>query len=185
MPVRFSFDEDTLQRSRVLLRNLPGGYEKALARSINRALSGMRTDAVKLTRESFTAKARPLRDSISFKRAKPSDLNGEFISRGSRLGLGEFAVRPRTDTTGRRRRRVTAKVRRGEPFEVKRGFVWNRGVFRRSGAARLPVEHMTGRAAPEMMEDPEVMEKLTDAANDRLEKRLRHETQALLEGHSK
>lgn len=183
MVLKFTFDENTLQHARVMLKGLPGGYEKALARSINRALDGMRSDAVKLTRESFTVKARPLRDSITLRKAMPKDLNGEFASRGSRIGLAQFSVRPRSDTTGRRRRRVVAEVRKGESSEVQNGFVWNRSVFRRRGKARLPIERQTGPAAPEMMEDTVVLDELTDAANDRLEKRLRHETRALLEGH--
>ena len=99
------------------------------------------------------------------------------------IGMRSDAVRPQTDTTGRRRRPVKAEIHRGEKFTVPRGFVWNKQVFARTSAARLPIEKQTGPAAPEMIEDLNVFDQLQERAQQRLRQRLNHESQAVLKGY--
>ena len=182
MKLGLKLDEKSVLKAQEKLKDVQDGYEKACSRAINRTLQGMRKDAVQLTREEYTVKATPLRKSITIKRANAKNLNGTFISRGERLGLMHFNVRPQTDTTGNKRRKVRAEVKRGERFEVPRGFVWNRNVFQRVGRERLPIDRQTGRSAPEMMEDDAVFDSLADGANQKLKKRLAHETEAILRG---
>lgn len=185
MSVSLEIDDKALTSAQKLLSNLSGAYEKAASRAINRTLTHVRSDAVKEVREEFTVKAKPLRDSVSIKRAKPQRLQGEFKSSGRSLGLMQFRVNPKTDTTGNRRRRVTAQVRKGEKFEVNKGFVFNRQVFRRVSKARLPVERQTGPSAPQMIGENEIFEKVSLNADEFLQKRLAQETRAILEGHVK
>lgn len=182
MSIRLSLDAKQQARIAAALQNAPQAYEKVCARAINRTLTGMRTDAVKLSRETYTIKATPLRRSIKLQRARPNKLQGEFVSRGANLSLMAFKVRPQTDTTGKRRRPVKAEVYKGESFTVERGFVYNRKVFARAGKARTPLEFKTGPAAPEMIKDEIVMNELQERANARLRQRIEHESTAYLAG---
>lgn len=184
---RIEFDGNALLEARRRLSRIPGGVETAAARAVNRALTGARTEITRAVRERYTIRARDVRQSLSIKRAAKGRLEGEIISRGYKIDLNasHFKVKPRADTTGNRQRHVTAEIIKGSPQTVERGFIFNTQVFRRVGRSRLPIAKQTGPAVPQMLEQDEVLQKTSQALQERFVSRLDHEVKAILNNWSK
>lgn len=182
MGFKIDFDGNALLQAQKMLKNIPGGMETATARAINRALQGARAVTVKAIRERYTVRATDIRETLRIKKATKSDLEGSLTSRGTKLDINasHFKVRPRTDTTGNRQRKVVAELIKGSPFEVQRGFIYNTQVFRRAGRARLPIAKQVGPAVPQMLEQDDVLQRATEAISERFRERLEHETEVLL-----
>ena len=174
------FEGNAIVEAQRLLGKIPGGMQTAVARAVNRALSGARTTVVKAVRERYTVKSKDVRQSLRFKKATKNSLDGELISEGSQLELSHFKVKPRTDTTGNRQRKVIAEIIKGSANEVKRGFIYNTQVFRREGRSRLPINKQTGPAVPQMLGQDEVLNKAMETLQKRFASRLQHETEALI-----
>lgn len=182
MSFKIDFDGNALLKAQEMLKNIPGGMQTATARAINRALQGARAAAVKAIRERYTVRATDIRETLKIKKATKSDLEGSLTSRGTKLDINasHFKVRPRTDTTGNRQRKVVAEIVKGSPFEVQRGFIYNSQVFRREGRTRLPIAKQVGPAVPQMLEQDDVLQRTTEVISERFRERLEHETEVLL-----
>lgn len=169
------------------LSKLPNGVETAAARAVNRVLTSARAEVVRAVRDRYTVRASDVRLSLKLTKASKNRLEGEISSRGSKVDLNasHFKVRPRSDTTGRRQRRVVAEIIKGSPHEVERGFIFNTQVFRRVGRTRLPIAKQTGPAVPQMLEHDEVLTKVSHNLQERFVQRLDHEVEALLNHWSK
>ena len=87
MSVLISLDGSSgtaLNDAKVLLRNVEGGLEKAVMRSINRSLTSGKTALTKGIRKTYTANREALSDAISVTRASMSRLEGSVNAKGKR-----------------------------------------------------------------------------------------------------
>lgn len=166
-----------------MLKGIPGGLQKAVRLSFNRALEEGRTEAIRAVTSEYTLKAKTVRPTFKFKKASTSRLDAELSSRGANLPLEEFSHRPTSDTTGAKRKQVRVAVKKGSPKPIGQGFIWKGQVRQRAGSDRLPIPHKYGIAVPVALNNDEVVDIVVEKIGESVEKRLDHETQRLLDGY--
>lgn len=176
--------EKSIQDAERLLAGIPGGIEKAVYRSMNRALQEGRTVATREATNLYTAKARDIRSTFKMHKANGSNLDAELVSVGANLPLSKFAHKPKNDTTGMKRKQIRVGVKKsGGLKSLGQGFIWNGKVMQRVGASRLPVTQKYGLAVPSILDNPQIVEAVTDKMGEAMVKRMDHETLRLLEGN--
>lgn len=182
-----TLDEKALKQAKALLKEMPNATPKAVVRAMNRTIQSVRTEASRQVRASYTVKANDFKQHVKIKKATPKDLEAQFsgTSLKQTMSLSHFKIQPRTDTTGNKRRPVKVTIKKGSPFKVEKGFVWNGNVYQREGRDRLPIKVMSGPTVPRMLNNDEIIQKLRVKAQETFIKRLEHEIYAQLEGLSK
>lgn len=175
---------DSLERAEQLLIGLPGGFQQALVSSLNRALLEARTTGAREGAKRYTAKVGIIRKTMAMHRASKSNIEAELVSRGRRLPMRYFAHKPKTDTTGAKRRLVTSEIRRGSLKPIGQGFVYHGMIMQRVGAASLPVQQLYTLSVPNILNNPEIVDAVQNKMVQAVEKRLEHETIRLLKGYA-
>lgn len=169
---------------------------KAMARGINKTMTGVRTDGVKIIKDHYVLTASAIRKSWNIRKALFRDPHGVVSSKGTFIRLKEFGARQ--TQTG-----VSVKVlRKGPRKVVKHAFFatlkQNKQVYWRkwSGprkakkpgmaygklplAYRFPVKALYGPRVQDYLGDPQVIGTLTKLAGQRLSKNMAHEVDYLL-----
>lgn len=190
--IAVGIDESLYKRARDALRHLPKAAEKAVARAINRALEGARTDAVgKICAEYFV---RPIdvRKTLHIVRAKPDRPEARLLSSGGAIPLMKFRVSPKKPPRQKgkksgERKGVVAGVKFGTAVPFPYSFVakvgsGHVGVFSRVGSASLPIRQKYGPSIPQMLGNETVLKYIEERAKERLEKELRHQIDYLFGG---
>lgn len=173
-----------LERIAQSLDSIPKGYEKAVSRSMNRAVVAGRTAAVKTIREEYTLKASTIRRHFSIERASVGSLEALLSAKGSMLPLVQFKTRPKTDTTGARRKPVRVAVKRKEGLKrLGSSFVYKGRILRRLGSTSLPVKEAYGPAIPLLAGNPELSSNIEEVMRDTFLKRLDHESQYVIQDY--
>ena len=180
--IKITATSDQIEKAVKMLAGVPGGAEKALSRSINRALDSAKTEAVRAVAEEYTVKQKQIRPTMRVKKSSTSNLEAEIVSTGGSLNLMEFKVTPRSDTTGNRRQPIRVQVKRGGGGKLTRSFVHSGRVYEREGESRLPIRPLSGPAAPVMLNNEQVVDRVTDKAIETVDKRLDHEINRILDG---
>lgn len=201
MKIKLQADETRLKSLRELLSSVPKGIEKATMRAVNRALSSGKTQISRDVRKAFTVRSDAISETVKERKATLTNLSGELSSKGRSLPLRAFKHTP-TDasTTGGNRKPVRVTVKKGQSFDLQRGFKWKGHIFernenaprtrvyqdRRNGRKRLgaPIEKKFDRAVPQMIEEVAV-QSVQAKMQDVMQKRLDHEARQLLKGASK
>ena len=169
-------------QAKKLLAHLPGGIETAFSRSLNRAMTEARTAAIDSVTDEYTLKARDVRNTFSIRRSSRRYLQASLTSRGGSVLLSQYAHRPKTDTTGKKRREVKVAVRRGTEKTLDRGFIHDGRVLQRQGRQRYPVRVGYGPAVPVALANEGVTDEVMQTMEASVVKRLEHETLRLLKG---
>lgn len=173
--------DKALERASRLLSTVPGGVEKALVSSLNRAATMGKTQAVREVTARYTAKAGEVRNTMSMKRASRSRLDAEIVSSGPVLGLSHYRYSPRRDTTGANRKRVRVAVKReGGLKPLGSAFVWQGKLMERQGKARVPIQKMVGPSVPSIMSNPAIVDAMVEKSEENVVKRLEHEVNRIL-----
>lgn len=180
-------DKKVVQKALSYLQGMPNEAPKAIARAMNRAISSAKTEAGRAIRQVYTVKTRDFTQTVKLVRAKPNSLEAQFSSRSfeNSLSYAHFKYSPKSPTTGSNQKPVKAEIRKGSPFIVDKGFVYNDNVFRREGKSRLPIFVKTGPTVPQMLNTDNIVESVSNKAQDTFEKRISHEVNALLTGKVK
>ncbi len=169
---------------------------QVMARAINRTLTGLRTEAVDAIAERLNVTKRRIREDFSIKLAHWSNLNGILFARGRRINFASF-IGVRQTQKG-----VTVEILKGTQRTLfKQAFIWERTtrsgdsaetVMQRKWHAfqrpkrnisygalpkrfKLPIQALSGPSPESQMARPEIMQRLLQAAGDRLVKELDHE----------
>ncbi|MDR1471565.1 MAG: phage tail protein [Synergistaceae bacterium] len=186
-----SLNEDQLRHVRDSLLHIPGAANRAIARAINRAVEGARTDTVKAICTEYTIKPTDVRKAILIKRAKPNKLEAQIISTGSPIPLFKFKVNPKST---RSKRRVVASVKFGSavtlpPYMFIQKMGTGRvGVFSRKNnetneiSGRMPITQKYAPSFPQMLGNEEVLKYVEMKAYYRLDKELGHQVRYLFGG---
>ena len=173
------------------LAHIPGGANKAVARAINRAVEGARTDAIKAICEEYAIKPVDVRKSIHIVRATYQKLEAQIISTGGPLPLIQFRVNPKSTRT---KRRVRAGVKFGNQITLPHAFIQKMsnghiGVFQRHTdgetgkmVPRMPIKQLYAPSFPQMLGNKEVLKYIEMKAHYRLDKELRHQINYLFGG---
>lgn len=187
MPVHFSAEQ--LEHAAASLRAIPGGVERAAVRALNRAsLAARMSGMTQLMATYATQRAQIARTMAMFKASK-SDLSAGFSSKGGRIPLSAFDMRPRKPTV--RGERLTFSVRRGAGGKTIGHAFANKTkagrlmALQREGSARYPVRSLFGPAAPQMLGEEGVRGIIETRAQEILDRRLSVEISNLLSGRTK
>jgi hypothetical protein len=180
MSARLEIDGKSLERAKELLDGVPGGIQKAMTRALNRALQEGRTEGVRSVTREYTVKAKTVRPTFKMKKASATRLEASLDSSGSNIPLEEYAHRPNSDTTGKKRKPVKVGVKKGGLKPLGQGFIWNGKVMRRREKARLPIDRTYGPAVPVVLNNDKVVDNIVDKMSDSVDKRLAHETERIL-----
>ena len=180
-------DESAVKKLTSYLEGMPKQAPVAIARAMNRAIDSTKTEASRIVKENYTIKASSVKQSLSVKKASKNELVAQFLStaNSSSLSMAHYKFSPNRDTTGKAFRPVTAEIKKGSPFTVNNGFIWNGNVFRRTGKKRLPIEVKTGPTVPQLLSQEDAFEALQEKAEETFMKRLDHEVGVLLKGVTK
>ena len=176
-------EKNSIEKAKNLLSGIPNGFEKAMVRSLNRALQEGRTAGTREASRRYTVKAKEIRPTFKMHRASGSNLEAELSSKGGNLPLSSFAHRPNTDTTGANRKQVRVGVKKGGLKPLGQGFIWKGQVMQRLGKTSYPIQQKYGPAVPVILNNDEIVDKVVETMGEAVDKRLEHETQRILEGH--
>lgn len=191
------------------LRNIRGGAQTAIMRSVNKALTGVKTDMARETAKELALTQKRIKKDITVTKANKATLSGVVTTEGRPVNLEQFKAR-------QNKKGVSVKILKSKPRQtIKGAFIFlgkagkksgqNRLVGwrdkdaeggehigtrkKRPGVAygampkqyRLPVEALYGPRIQDVTGKPEIIKKIEDKAGVRLEKELSRQTQLLLD----
>lgn len=182
-------DKANIQR---MLREIPQKVPLVISRSINKTLTGVKTDAAKEIAQVLNVKQATIKETMTIQKATPKILSAWFRSTGKLIPLAKFSGVRQTKMG------VSVKVRKDKPrtilrhtFIAKKGE--HTGVFWRKwqGARqpvkkiayaklprfmRFPVEELYGPRIPDYLsEKGPIMDRVLQSADARLHKNINHE----------
>ncbi len=176
--LRVNVDIDPVLRS--LKRLEIGLAHKAIYRSLNRTIGGVKTNATRAVRQELTLKVKDIKRDLAVRRARPRGLEASLDIAVRPTGLIKFRAR---DTT----RGVTVQVkRRAGRKRLGKAFIatmpsGHKGVFtRRKGVARLPVGELFSTAVGQYLDDESVLDPIGEAAQERFTRELSSQVDLLL-----
>ncbi|WP_110933815.1 phage tail protein [Paenibacillus bouchesdurhonensis] len=166
-----------------------GQYSKkapvVIYRALNRAASGVRTNANKKAREVYRIKAKDVNQTFTVIKASRGSLTAAATSKSGSIGLEKFRINA-SNPNSRPRKFKAAVKKQGSLKEIMRGFVASiNGVkaFRRTSKSRLPIQRLFGPPVPQMVNNKEVRDFVEKQAVETYNKRLQHEIKRTLEGN--
>lgn len=172
---------NSFAKTQRILKHASSLVQRASFAAMGRALSHAKTALGREIRSEYTVKARTARSAINTRRVKsPGSTQAEILVRGGNLLASEFSLRPKTDTTGGRRKAVRLGIRKGGVQRVDRGFVSRGVLLRRKGFSSYPIEPVFGPAVPGMAANEHVVDAVQSDFKETYERRLEHEISRLI-----
>jgi hypothetical protein len=175
------------------------GNKIVIVRATNDSLSGLKTESVKLIGAKVTAKAATIRATFSIKKMALARMSAELESTGPALPLIKYTstkvkkgvsvrvLKANKKTVVKHAFIATMKSghkgvfwRRFDDFRVKANPTFNYGFLKGSKYA-LPLEELYGPAIADIFDDPDIIKPALVAASVRLQARLDHHTNRLIE----
>lgn len=181
--ININIEAKELKRIEDMLITIPNGMERAMSSAINRTLTSTRASAVRRVRSQYDVRAGDIRGSMHISRSNIKNISGSIISKGGTLPLIDFKVNPKKPNP-RRRKPVFASVKKsGGAIEgafvakMPNGHI---GVYERAGISRYPIKQLYGPSAPQMLGNKNILDGLSEEAEETMLQRLSHETVRLL-----
>ena len=178
---------DTIERVETLLAGVPKGAERAFSNAINRGLSHTKTQAFKQVKQVYAVKQGDLDAATKTRVEKVStgNLAGYISFSGVKIPLYKFNVSPKEPGTGRK---VRAGVMQGGGAVFDDAFIarmsnGHTGIFERVTSKRFPIEEKMGLSAAQMVARENIIDKLTEEAQEKVDERLKHEIDRILNGY--
>lgn len=175
---------ETLERVQTLLAGVPKGAERAIANSMNRGLSRVKTTAMAKVKSVYTVQSSALSAATNTKiqKASTGNLAGFVSFSGCKIPLYKFKVTPKQPGTGKT---VRASVKKGGGTAFTDAFIagmssGHLGVFERLGNPRLPISEFMALSAAQMVGNDNVISEVEQQAQQLVEERLEHEIERLL-----
>lgn len=174
-----------LDRVNKILAGVPGGVYKATSSALKRAGDTAKTKAGQFAAAEYTISKGTFMSNVNIKSRVTGGVGGvasmSLSFSGGVLPLLKF------NTKFSRQGRVTTQVKRnGGGGTLEHAFVasifGNAAVFERVGAPRFPVEQKFGPSTGHMMQNEEVIEKMTETIAETYDKRIEHEIMRVLNG---
>ena len=203
-----SVSGNALVETQKLLEHIPGAADKAITRSINRTLVGVRQLIVEGITETYTVHTAPTRGAINIVNAKPGENSGRIVAAGPNIHASLFKVSPGAGAKKKPPVGLRIQLRKDGGgtlpgtfwAEMKSGHV---GVFRRTDRLRRHprkqgvkprkavlkprqvIAETPGLSVASMMNMVIDEQDIEVKAIERLERELTHQTDAILQGHVK
>jgi hypothetical protein len=146
--------DEQLERARDFLGSIPNATEQATARALNKAAAAGREQAVRSITDRYAVNASDIREKITVRAARASDLSSAVVARSGSLALGYFPHTPvEIGTGGPGRPVLRAEILRGRTRDVVGAFVAPIGgkprIMIRAGAgiksvSTVPMANMLG-----------------------------------------
>jgi len=192
-------DNADLAEIRATINTFKYGAKLVISRATNDSLSGLKTESVRLIGQKVALKAAVIRETFYLKKTTVADLSAHIENRSFPIPLIEFQA---TDV----KKGVSVRILRSKPkFTVPHAKIMtmrsgHRGVFWRAYTGKrvafdptkvygnlyktkysLPIFELWGPRIPDIFDDPDIMEPVLKNANVRLQERLEHHTNQLIE----
>lgn len=178
---------EAIERAEILLAGVPKGAERAFSNAINRALSYGKTQAFREVRKVYEVKQGTLNSATVTRtqNASTGTLAGYISFSGVKLPLYQFNVSPKGK---QKSQHVKAGLLKGSWTVFQDAFIAQMdsghiGIFERSGTRRLPIKQFMGLSGAQMVGNNEVIEKMTQSAQDKVNERVEHEINRILNGY--
>jgi len=175
------------------------GNKLVVQRATNEMLSGLQTESVKLIGAKVTAKAAVIREHFSIKKMARDRLAAELICTGPPLALIKYTATKVKKGVSVRVLKANKKTvvkhafiatmksghkgvfwRRFDDFRVKANPNFQYGFLKGTEYA-LPIEELYGPAIADIFDDPDIINPVLANANVRLQARLEHHTNRLID----
>ncbi len=139
------FNADAALRT---LKEFPTRTERAVVRSLNRARTTGRATMARLVAQDMGLKVGVVKEAIKDRPATPTSLEVRLAASLKRIPLIDFGAKGPMPSRGRGRG-VTYRIGTGGRGRVETAFLaqmasGHRGVFKRAGRARLPIQELFG-----------------------------------------
>ena len=200
MTVSINVDAQQMGAAQKILEQMGRQANPIIARVLNRAITGVRTDITKNVRSVYNVKAQKVRRAVSLDRASKQKLQARADIRSERISLLHFGARPSSASARAPRGGVSVHVKTGR-YRIPGTFIprlpgGGTGVFwrvpgrhmsLRLTAGRSPSKHtqaiekLTGPSVPQMAENDNVLQGVQQGAVERVQKNLNHEIDRYLE----
>lgn len=190
-----SLSEREIEKATKLLRNIPGGVEKAIVSTINKSIYGAKTDSTKRVTQEYVIKQARVREVIQVLKASKNSLSARIISRGRPRALTYFKTNPRDVPRKRLKKLLISQVKKGAGGPIKNAFLarmksGHLGVFHRTGETRENskleiIKQNYGPSIAQMLGAKSVVAYVEEKAQKRIEKNLNHEIERILKGYGK
>ena len=184
-------DENDLAKVRIAMMGIKNGYPKVVTRSLNKTLTGVRTDSVREIQKVITPNAKIIRDTFKLEKANYAKLSATIKSIGKPLPLLAYKANQTKKGVTVQVEKASARVlfhgafiatvkkhkgvfqRKKPPYRTKRSnkLPWKRFAEK----YRLPIEEKFGPKVPDIMGRAEVMKPILEKARIRLKKELDHQ----------
>lgn len=178
---------DTIERVETLLAGVPKGAERAFSNAINRGLSHTKTQAFKQVKAVYAVKQSALNGATvtRLQKANTGTLEGYISFSGVKLPLYQFNVSPKAR---KKSQHVKAGLLKGSWTVFEDAFIAQMnsghiGIFEREGSARLPISQFMGLSGAQMVGNDEIVEKVTQSAQEKINERVKHEIDRILNGY--
>lgn len=178
---------ETIERTQTLLAGIPKGAERAFSSAINRGLSHAKTQAFKQVKTVYAVKQSALNEATTTRvqKASTGNLAGYVSFSGVKIPLYKFQVTPKEPRKGQK---VRAGVMKGGDATFDNAFIAKMknghiGIFERITSRRLPIEEKMGLSAAQMVQNEVIMDQLTKEAQEKVDERLKHEIDRILNGY--
>lgn len=178
---------ETMERAETLLAGIPKGAQRAFSNAINRGLSHTKTQAFRQVKKVYAVKQAALNETTTtrIRKASTGNLAGAVSFSSVKIPLYQFRVTPKEPRKGQKVRAGVMKGS-GETFDhaflakMRSGHI---GIFERLTSKRLPIEEIMGLSASQMVQNQVIMDQLTEEAQKKVDERLEHEIERILNGY--
>jgi hypothetical protein len=167
---------DKLEHARKSLAGIPGGLERATWSALNRVGEGLKTDAVKETKQRYYLTASEIRKHLLLKKTRGGISSVSLIATGRRKPISEYKVQ------GGKKPNVAVKTDGMKTLRT--GFFLNKDgqkivmyLPQGQGGPPMPV---ISPSVPQTIANKETRAIMEQQARERFEKRLGHEILRLL-----
>lgn len=180
--LNLTISEDSLQKANALLKNINGGFERAVSSALKRAAESGKTEAKGAVSKEYAISQGQFLSYTNI--VNPSVKSGggsvsiSFGYRGTVIPLTEFNVSVSKEGG------VRANVKRANsPKWIPRAFQLS-GLWRREGSERYPIHKLYGPATPQAIySNPSVQEAVEKKIDETWETRIDHEISRILNGY--
>lgn len=176
---------EDMKKAQKLLAGIPRGTERAFSNAINRGISHTKTQAFKEVKKVYAVKQSQLNGATVTRSQKAStgSLTGYIEFSGVKIPLYQFNV-----SHSGSGKKVRAGLKKGSWTAFDHAFVAQMknghiGIFERVGTKRLPIEEIMGLSGAQMVGNGEIVEKLTKEAQEKVNERVEHEINRILNGY--
>jgi len=176
---------EEMQKAQKLLAGIPKGTERAFSSAINRGLSYAKTQALREVRQVYAVKQSQFNNATvtRVQNASAGRLTGYIAFSGVKIPLYQFNV---SHSSGGKK--VRAGLKKGSWTAFEHAFVAQMqnghiGIFERVGNERIPIEEIMGLSGAQMVGNGEIVEKLTKAVQEKVNERVEHEINRILNGY--